>query len=404
MPRRNAKSWSSLLRDPFHRDPCHIPDDATMDSGVVTSRQLYQLTPFLITGTANNHNGGFVLMPHPVFFLYSLYETSAGSLTLSDLNAAGTSYNGTQGAVSNAAGIMPSGLSGRVRMTAMGIRVTYEGTELNRAGRFFAGLCPVQFAASGVASTGTALSALSTICGSSSSTIASMKQCMTNMVSARVADGTFEAHWFPNGVPTYQSWASASTGWLPLTTTAGAAVTPSALNAPPGLGGVQGGQNALVFFVENDYVASAAAFGNTYTVELVVHWEVIPSSPWSVPYSLSPSQFSSQQLQAALNSTRIQLGMVHDAPVMSVGRSAGKGNTEIVGQRKPGTLSRLSGFADSAGRAALAAIERIDQNKLLGELLRAGVNRAATAAATSAASRMITGQSRSTQNRRRIRN
>lgn len=354
--KRNGKSWSGLLRNPFNSSPCHIPDDATMDSGVVTSKQLYQLVPSAIGGQGTVHTGGLLIMPHPFWYIYPLYEDLVGSQTLTDLNG-GNAYLMGQTHASNVYGIFPNGISGRVRMTALGIRVTYEGTELNRAGRIFAGLCPIQFPAKGTA-TGTALSPLSTICGSPSSAISTMKQCMTNMVSARVSDGTFEVHWFPNGVPTYQSMAATSQGWLPYTTTNGAAVNPSAFNAPPGLGGVQGGQNVLVVFVENDVVTAAQGYGNMYTAEIVAHWEVIPSSPWSVPYSLSPSPYSSVQLQAALNAQRLQMGAVHEAPTMSTGRAEGRGTVTVVSDK--GYVARAFDLASAASRASVNAWNRLD--------------------------------------------
>lgn len=346
--KRNSKNnWSGALRDPFRSHPVHIPDDQTMDSGLVTSRMLYQLNPFSLSGTSSLHTGGFMLMPHPTWCVYSLYETSAGSQTLTDLNAAGTNYNGTSGAVPNAAGIFPAGQAGRVRLVASGIRVTYEGSELNRSGRYFAGLCPISHSASSVAGTGTNLSALSTICGGPTSPINNMKQCMTNLISARVADGTFEVHWKPNGVPTYQGVAAVAGAWLPYTTTSGAVQNSSVFNGPYGSNCNQAGQNALVFWVENDFVTAAAAFGNTYTVEIIWHWEAIPSSPWSVPYSLTPSMNNVQQLQQALNSNRLQLGVIHDAPEMSVSAM----RTTAVPDNGPGVLGRARNAASRAWEA-----------------------------------------------------
>lgn len=363
-----------------------------MDSGTVCSKQLYQLTPFQLTGVATTHTGGFMVLPHPYFYIYSLYETSAGSQVLTDVNTAGTGYNGFYGGAANVSAIFPAGVSGRVRMAALGVRVTYEGTELNRAGRIFAGLCPIQYAASGKIPAGTALSALSTICGSPESSVASMKQCMTNFVSARVSDGTFEAHWFPNGVPTYQSLSSTGAGWLPYTTTAGAQITPSAFNAPPGLAGVQGGQNVLVVFVENDTVPIAQAFGNTYTVELIAHWEVIPSVPWGVSYPLSPSTYSPQQLQSALNSTRLVLGASQHDTTLSSGRSAEPNKAQGSGT----TTSRSTYDLAGAFVRALQEAERRARPHVMAAASNLAVRgtRRAVQAATIAAAGAVTRRSR----------
>lgn len=342
-----SPQWSAVLRSPFTTTSCHIPDDQTMDAGVVSSKYFINFSPNTINGSSSStHNSGLVLLPHPTFALYTLYETAAGSGILSDLNASGTAYNGTSGGVPNLAAISPNGA--RIRCSGMGVRVTYEGTELNRSGRYFAGLCPIQGAAQTTTTTGTVLSPLSTICQSYNSSLQNMKQCMVNMSSARVADGTFEYNWFPNGVPTFQATSSSGAGYNPYSTPAGVSpVINSAFNSPYGTAGVQSGQNALVFFVENDTTSVLQSYGNTFSVEMIWHWEVIPVSPYSVAFDLTPSKSNYSALQAALNSSRLRLGgMSHDAMITSAGRVS-----TVNVNYNPNVVSTIK----SAGRKAVNA-------------------------------------------------
>lgn len=224
------------------------------------------------------------------------------------MNATGTNLAiGTGGAVPNAAALVPDG--GRVRCVSMAMRVTYEGTELNRGGRYYAGLCPIQHPARTNPDTGVQLSALSTLCGTCNPYMGAMKMCMTNMVTARVLDGVFECRWFPNGVPTYQSASMQSAEWPPISTTTPTYPAPvSAWNTPYGGAGVQSGQNALVFMLENDVVASPAPTGNTYQIEVIWHWEVIPATPTFVAYDLTPSTSNYAALQTALNAVQLNVG------------------------------------------------------------------------------------------------
>lgn len=258
------------------------------------------------------HNGGCILFPHPSFSSAWLYELSPGLLT--DVTNTGwydSAYNAigdlrNQGSVPNIYAIAPDLQGARVRCTGMGIRVTYEGSELNRAGRFWAGLCPVNNSVFGLGTTGTAASGLSSICTSSLNAlvpVGSLKGCMTNSKSSRVTDGTFEYNWLPNGVPSYQSVISRtnSSGMPGWTVSANVPSAQTVWGGPYGTASVQAGQNALAFWVEGDTTTAASTVGNTYAVELIWHWEIIPNSPLSVAYNLSLSSFQPASLASALN-------------------------------------------------------------------------------------------------------
>ncbi len=310
---------------PFQNTPTHIPDDQTMESGLVSSRKYISWAPLALSGNTTVHCGGLIMAPHPQYALASLLETSSESKSFTDVSSnSGTAgwYDPFAGVnpvgimnVSNILALCPSFTAARVRCVGMGIRVTYEGSELNRAGRYFAGLCPVSNATSGYGS-GIAGSLLSTVCASPAP-IASLKGCMTNLASSRVADGTFEYCWQPNGAPTYQAVNNlGSTSGLPATTVAsGSTIAQSAFNSAPGSAGIQAGQNVLVFWVEGDTVSAAQSFGNIYSIEMVYHWEIIPNALLSVAYQLSASRYVPSELAAALN-LRQSGGSVHETTVI----------------------------------------------------------------------------------------
>lgn len=302
MPKRNKNTRSAylnVLKNPFTAPPCHVPDQVVTDAGIVTSRYIGTLPLTALGGTGTLHSGGMLFYPYPSYCsMVQIQENSVGTTSLQACNLASTALV-SAGAVSNISGF---GNNGRVRPIAMGVRVTYEGTELNRSGRIYAGLCPA--GSPGFVLTGgiNLIDPLSVICGGSPSrTTAELRQCMVQISSARVADGTFEAVWRPSVVPTYQTFNSANSGMITTGTPGVYATMANGLSSPDGGYGSQQNQNALVVWIENDTVTSAAVSGNTYALEVIWHWEVIPNIPQSVTYSLTPSLYNVTALQAALN-------------------------------------------------------------------------------------------------------
>lgn len=369
MPRRmranrNA-AWASVLTQPFAYPSVHIPDDNSTCSGLCSSRVVLTFTPSTRNGAnVSTHMGGLLLLPSLNNAYYTLYETAAGTAALSDLNTAGDGYNGSYGAVTNASAILPT--SGRVRCVGMGLRVVYEGTELNRAGRFYAGLCPIQHPAIAGAGAPFPLSALSVVCAGTSVAVGTLKACLNEMVTSRVIDGVFEVCWRPSGVPHYQGYSDSAAGWLPYQGTgAGAVTNPSQFNAPVSGYGVEGGQNALVFFVEGDTTDVAQSVGNTYSVELVYHWEAIPNNPAAVAYDLSPSRANFNQLASALNAGGVRrLGVAtHDAIYSVFGSDATPATVAPAPQRRSAARKVLKAaretIAQNAGPVSRAALDAV---------------------------------------------
>jgi len=291
----DAANYARCLIQPFNSPPCHIPDPDVQPSGPISSH--YTLTtPFAaFAGTSTSHSIGFVLFPYAQNSLSVLAETSAGNSTLSDVNVAGT----TRANIVSAPNFTSFGLVGfRHRLAGAGIRVIYEGTELNRSGRIFGGNLPIAFAASGVGSTGTLLSALSPLVNSPTATTSGLRQAMSDVFEIRnPSEKVTEFYWKPSSVPHYQPYGNNSVS----TTTAGALVANSVFAAASGLQGAELGQNALVVVIDGDTTPSASVISNTYTVEVVWHWEVVPDNLQAVAFDVSPSHAHAAALDLAFN-------------------------------------------------------------------------------------------------------
>lgn len=343
-PATKRCTWLESITNPFGCRPAHVPDEKTGLSGVVTSRYSYRAGISDSTGTSTTHNNGWFIPPHLGAGLYQLNGAAGGS-NLSDLNAAGSSrvnqvnWPNLDSITSGATEYC------RSRMTSMGVRVTYEGTELQRAGRFVAGVIPVTNGALTVASTGTFLSGLSTLTGSVTPSISNLYQSMVYRVESRIEDGVFEYHWTPNGAPNYQITAgSSATSYLPFTTTGGTAVPPPTFfNGPASQGCVEGGQFAMVILILGDTTATATGTSNVYSFDFIAHWEVIPENTYNAAYPLEASPFDMAALQVVLNSIP---AIPHGGNVSSAGTNV---ETKKASATSTGfSMSGLKEVADTA--------------------------------------------------------
>jgi hypothetical protein len=294
---RAACPWALSVMRPFSNSGAHIPDTQTAAAGLPTSWVDNRVTFTNNAGTTGtSHSGGYVFLPYPYYS--SLTETTPGSLQLTDISSSGTANNWST--VPNISALAPTGTNLRIRCTAIGVRFSYEGTELQRSGKFGAALIPANFAGATVASTGTQVSMMSVLTNSISPTISTIIESSTKHFEARVDDGTFEVVWQPNGVPSYQIYPNSQAGSI---TAGGTPVLNStAWQAVPGGGGSQSGQNALVVWVEGDITGAAATASNPYRVEARWHWEAIPNPTNNVSYEMTTSPSDSHALDACINS------------------------------------------------------------------------------------------------------
>lgn len=301
--RKSSKqSKAGSLFEPFSPGSFKWPDDRTSLSGSITSRAVLTFTPAKFDANpTTSHNAGLILYPALDVPMLQLMDDING--TLQDVTTAGTNYNNA---------IFPPNRStiraspGLIRCTGLGLRVTYEGTELQRAGRYFAGTMRSSQTPAGVGGTGTRLSGLSALQSNNLffNTPGGLEQEMLNVTSGRVSDGAFEAVWRPSKVPQYMSLQSTDPWPGNVTVAAGAFPGTGAatlFNSPAGGIGMEVDQTALVFCIEGDTTAANSTTGNPYKLEVVWHWEYIPQNPIKTIVDLTPSPYDPLRLAAVLN-------------------------------------------------------------------------------------------------------
>jgi len=295
--------YLALIKNPFDGTGTRIPDFDTTPSGLASSEFTATYSSTAITGTSTTHSIGWWFPPFPDT-LRVLQETSAGNLTLSEFsNATGTTFNTVVSGANSVPnwGGLHGGNSAKVRLVAMGVEVSYLGTELNRSGRISAGLMPIVQPGGVVSSTGTQYSSVATCTGSVTNTTVNLINKMQRRVEGRIG-GSLRFIWLPNEVPVYQTINATGANSLPSAGTAGAAVAnPNYLYAPTSSGGVQANLCALCIVVEGDTSSSAAVGGNSYAVRYKAHWEIVPADEESITYELSKSASDVMALQAAFN-------------------------------------------------------------------------------------------------------
>jgi len=304
LPQRVCPYYETLA-NPFSPVKAHIPDTCVTPSGLATSHINYTTTLAAVGTNTSIHAGGMLMFPFVYQCFIPLVEQVGGAGTISDLNAAGTATTGFQ-SCPNAGAIIGSNAnsSATIRCVSMGMRVTYEGTELNRSGKYYIGIIPITAPASSVASTGTKLSALSTLVGGGLSgtyttNVGSLREACTEVLDMRACDETIQCIWKPACPVSYQSANVAGTSVL--TTTAGAVVFDSVFSCAPGQAGSQFGQNALAFFFEGDTTTSSQLACNPFSFNCVWNWEVVPNEWDLVSYSPGYSISDSRELDECLN-------------------------------------------------------------------------------------------------------
>ena len=288
--------WAASVLDPFGKAGCHIPDDQTAWSGIIRSYERFVYQPTAFTGTSVSHTGGWIIAPYPYQYRTELIEVVANNGNLTDISTSGNSSN-PRFSVPNLSGFtdLSNGKSALVRLTSMGVSVTYRGTELNRAGQITFGLIPSSHPAY---SNGTQLSRMTTLYGDTQVSAGNLASALVNTFETRVADAPMKYSWIPSVVPTYQLLSSAGNM---LTETGPGPTDPSRLHAASGQAGVQANQYNLVVIIEGDTTPTLASTGNEYLFEVVSHWEVIPEIQNNVAYELTSAPAMPLALAAAMN-------------------------------------------------------------------------------------------------------
>lgn len=323
-PRRKAQNnkkgaqkfvtrWVRSVASPWGSFPAHIPDANTTRAGLCTSHVQYMGQP---TSASQSTRGfGFCLPAFPVF-TYIVDQTQDATVPgYGDVITGGTLYatpfstagQTTPLQVPNLASLIGTTTQNtertRIRCCGMSLTCTYEGSELNRAGKYIAALVPVTGVGSIYPATGTRVgplsAALSTGDGLPNIQLVDIRKQAVKYVEERVSDRTFTCRWIPQGAPTYQLVRTP----VAADNTNGAGVTPTSSTwaVAPGQFGVQSGQNVLIFMMDGDNTGAANTVGNLYTVNINWSWEVIPDDHDSVSYPLEESPSNQAVLDSCLN-------------------------------------------------------------------------------------------------------
>jgi len=294
-------AYALALFRPFSSTGAHIPDDLVTPSCLMSSHYHVRSSQLAEGGTSTSHNWGLYLPPYPTATF--LEETSAGNANLTDLSADGTTYQNPI-TVPNLTALG----DGLIRCVGIGVKIAYEGSELNRSGRFVAGVIPVTYQSKSVATTGTKASALTTLTDTVVTNVNTIRGKMTKSTECRVpGDGVFEAHWEPSGVPHYQALAQDSLVF----TASGNSLTDSIWSIQSGASGIERTENGLVVLCIGDTTPTAVIGSNSYAIDVVWHWEVVPADVTAITAEITPSMADSTALDSVLNmANRVPIGIV----------------------------------------------------------------------------------------------
>jgi len=267
------------------------------------------------SGIQTTRGFGFCLPPYPAYTYIVDQILDATNPGYGDTVTGGTTFLQPFSATPVAAPLAPPNIAAvlgttsgtiqrtRIRCTGLSLTCTYEGTELNRAGKYIAALVPLSGVGTVYAATGTKVgpvsSALATTTGFPNFQLSDLRQQAVKYVEQRVSDKTFVCRWIPQGAPSYQlarPFVSAD-----VTTAAGVQPASSVWNTSEGDFGVQEGQSALIFMMDGDTTGVSGNSGNLYTVNINWNWEVIPDNPESVAYGLSSSPANQGIMDHCLN-------------------------------------------------------------------------------------------------------
>jgi hypothetical protein len=316
---RNSKPiWADIVCNPFEYTPQHIPDEQTRPSGLVTTRYHMSYKPLIYNDLPMTiHNGGILVRPYPDRWLLSLGEDVGGNIRPnregldSDL-ASGMVWIDAPNLDAMIGGYGPSSnpahSTALVRCVAMGVRITYEGTELQRAGSFIGVQCNnnSESTSFSLADSGGVYYHFDpfSVYTSKADVTPKPSEFMNYGIRtsrSRISDSVFEFVWVPSGVPKYQMMLITNYNENVKTTTASTNSLSTIYSSPVGSPGLDVGEGGIFVLIEGDTVTAENKYGNPYAVDLIAHWEVVPHDLYSITYPVDLSPFVTAELTKSLN-------------------------------------------------------------------------------------------------------
>jgi hypothetical protein len=286
IPKSRYPQWAKSVMEPFSEPPASIPDQLSAPS--LKMKSLSSLTFTTSSPTANTSHGALVLIqPAPIS------SATVGQISYDPVGQVFVTVSNLETQVPNFTALFPtSGTTSqqvtvddyRYRCTAMGVRLTYTGTELQRGARVVIGFFEPDFSSNNndvyYETFGTA--------GLSLSGSLFPNQVLNRMTRYKVFrewDSTMEFESIPSGTPLYHQATQASgNSYLPL-------VSLSVSNHIPCLG----------IMITGDQTSVASTVGNNFDLEIVRHWEVICPSDLVTAIPMTPSPYDVKSLEYCLN-------------------------------------------------------------------------------------------------------
>lgn len=335
IPQSGAPLWARSVMEPFSASPTSIPDQLSAPTMKAKSLSTLSFQTGDVAPTFSDQHGSLILIqPRPASGVITsrLSWSSATNRFTTSTNLENSVPNYT--ALFPSTGTTPEAVTTddyRFRCTAMGCRLTYTGTELNRGGQVVIGLIEpdmsgnvndawyLAFGTSGVALSGTL-------------DRAAVMRRMTRYKVFREWDSTLEFESIPSGCPLYEQ----------LTFSAGAnyptPLTLSAVNPMP----------LLAIMILGDTTSTPSNFGNTFDLEVSRHWEIISPSDLVTGIPMTPSPYDAKQLEYCLN----VFGAAYaDFPVKSLDNSRGLAASSRSGFQQ---MRANAGYAAASAAAAYA--------------------------------------------------
>lgn len=283
--------WLRAAIDPFDHPPARIPDDAVQNSMALKSQDR------IIFSTANDIAtttfGAMALFsalpganPANAARIYSAYSVKQSDNTLGTVQLVSASV------IPNFQAVFPSSGSGnsfvtpddyKYRPTAFGLRITPRAPELYRGGTITVGLIEPDYSPNDTDVWKLAFAdSPGNLTGAAFGTARAIQR-MTRFQTFRIEDGTIEVESIPSGVPKY-TIPTVSNG------TAVYTMTPYVNTLP-----------LICLIIEGDTTAVAGTTGNSFVVDIVRHYEVIPPSELVVAAGSEASPYNAAVLGDCLN-------------------------------------------------------------------------------------------------------
>lgn len=295
-------TWLSSFTRPFSTFPARIPDEQT--SASIVARSVYKTRVVTVDnavgGSVGTHGLVVCIAPIP-------YSDTAGIISFGNYNSTTATFAGFNAGITqipNFQACFPVGAgvadvfldSYRYRCTAFSARMMYEGTELNRAGEILAGIVEADAGyTNGVSGVGWCLG--QTLANANGATVQSLTDHFKQYDVIRSPDGAVNVTSMPSGAPKYGQMTGNNAIQVQntfVTTT----------NPLPG----------IMFIINGDTVPTASTIGNSWDLEVVWHWEILPPSAYVLAAAPEPSPFDVTQLAACLNSAQLLPCVSFDSP------------------------------------------------------------------------------------------